>query len=168
MLSRCFFLRRYQSPFSVLLYFFAYVTYMCFDLHLKVFCQDHKADVISSLDLEGRDCQLGPMCYQEARDRIQPKMQAGFLPMQAPSSGGKGGAKSGRLSGGKQVRGRAREGVGRAAYAPPPCRRLHPLLLFLFSAGTMSLCVVMTILLSGRGCSSAVYGHDTLYFLDYL
>ncbi|CAM9671614.1 unnamed protein product, partial [Ectocarpus sp. 12 AP-2014] len=71
--------------------------------HLHVFCQDHKADVISSLDLEGRDCQLGPMCYQEARDRIQPKMQAGFLPMQAPSSGGKGGAKSGRLSGGKQA-----------------------------------------------------------------
>lgn len=84
----------------------------------QVYCEDHKSDVISTLDLEGRDCQLGPLCYQEARDRIQPKMQHGFLPMQAPSSGGKGGAKSGRLSGSKQVRLQTRYGPDNGTRLP--------------------------------------------------
>lgn len=59
---------------------------------------------MSNLDVDGKDCQVGPMCYQEARDRIQLKMVNSFLPTQAPPSGGKAGAKAGRLSGGKQAR----------------------------------------------------------------
>ena len=59
---------------------------------------------MSNLDVEGKDCQVGPMCYQEARDRIQLKMVNSFLPTQAPPSGGKAGAKAGRVSGGKQAR----------------------------------------------------------------
>ncbi|CAN0088903.1 unnamed protein product, partial [Scytosiphon promiscuus] len=75
--------------------------------HLHVYCQDHKRCMMhSSLDLEGRTCLTGPMNYTEAASRILPKMQRGFLPVSTPSSGGKGGARSGsgsRLGGSKQA-----------------------------------------------------------------
>ena len=53
-------------------------------------------DVKSCLDVEGRDSQIGPVSYQEARDRILPKLLMGY--MSVPPAASSKAAKTGRAS----------------------------------------------------------------------
>ena len=63
---------------------------------VQVYCPKHVKDVKSCLDVEGRDSQIGPVSYQEARDRILPKLLMGY--MSAAAAGNNKSGKSGRAS----------------------------------------------------------------------
>ena len=62
-------------------------------------------DVKSCLDVEGRDSQIGPVSYQEARDRILPKLLMGYMSAAAVgnSKPGKNGRASAKARGGEVV-----------------------------------------------------------------
>ncbi|CAN0286635.1 unnamed protein product, partial [Laminaria digitata] len=80
----------------------------------QVYCPKHVKDVKSCLDVEGRDSQIGPVSYQEARDRILPKLLMGYMSAAAVgnSKSGKNGRAPGKDAKSKESKKRARENMG--------------------------------------------------------